>query len=139
VLRQIQNIPRYGVPIDESGGALIVPKGATWNSFESCDIATICNLIYLGGLGFGGDITGLTEKNKTMIVSHMDIYRNYLKDTPSTAVSLEADQPGWTIFEIENEKAVLTVAFRKPGSSTRCLDFVMPESDYACSRLAIKH
>ncbi|MBN2883784.1 MAG: alpha-galactosidase [Clostridia bacterium] len=138
VLRQIQNIPRYSVPLKEAGGALIVPKGATWNSFESCDIATICHLIYLGCPGFSGDISGLTDINKKMIAGHIDIYTKYFKDIPSTAVSLETDQPGWTIFEFDNEKAMLTVAFRKPGSLPGCRDMIMPEADNACSRLVIK-
>ena len=74
-----------------------------------------------------------------MISEHVETYKKYLRGLPSTAVSLEVNQPGWTIFEIENERVEITVSFRKSYSPKRCLDIEMPEAEYACSRLIIKN
>lgn len=142
VLRQIHNVPRYSVPLSESGGALIVPTGPTWNTFESCHISTICNLVFLGNLGFSGDLSGLTVQNKTLLTMHINIYREYMKDLPSTSICLGTDEPGWSVFRIDNEKATIEVAFRDYGSSTKCKlpdnEIEMPETDYACFRLITK-
>ena len=138
VVRRVNGIPRYGTPLNQAGGHLIVPKGPTWDNFESCDTATLCHLIYLGQTGFSGDLTGLDEKTIEMIKKHLGIYEKYFKGYATTAICLKTNEPGWSIFRIQSEVAEITVAFRKPGSVRKCNGIKMPGTDYACSRLRKK-
>ncbi len=139
VLRQIRGVPRYGIPLSESPGSIIVPIGPTWNEFTGCDMMTLCCLFYLGSTGLSGDLDSLDENNRKILKKHILNYKKYIQGTKTTILPVDTDEPGWTIFRVENEKASFKVSFREPGSSPFCMDVKMPDSIFASVDMVVKN
>lgn len=125
--REINGVPKYGIPMENAPGRLIVPKGATWDRFESADISFLCCLAISGHPGFSGDINSISTRNREIIKKYIEIYKenaNFFNSCGSYVYSQEEMSPetGWTVYQLissDSEKSLL-FCFRLDSDSQKC-------------------
>lgn len=116
VAREIHPVPKYGTPIGAAPGRLIVPKGATWDNFESADISFLFCLALSGYPGFSGDISSFSADNSDIIKRLIKAYktnRTFFSNCCSYIYNADEISPGkgWTVYQLVNKSSSKTFLF----------------------------
>jgi alpha-galactosidase len=109
-----------GAVSDLSGNAaaaLVTPKSATWNCYESASPDFVMLSALPGMLGFTSDIAGLSERTKAVLRRYVDFYkskRNFFLNSAChllTGIKRLGDRDGWTALQLQSPDARENMVF----------------------------
>jgi len=147
VLRKAQKLemPYTNVP------AIITPRTALWNCYESSSIDFLLSSALVGMLGFSGDIAGLDDEQKKTIKWYVDFYKKWRTFiTASAGHLLTPVQPinsrrGLIAFQLQNTESTESIVFAfmlvvNDGQLTHSLPLrnLVPEAEYIVEKNSLE-
>jgi alpha-galactosidase len=113
-----QAVPRYGAPMHEAPGMVVVPRGALWEPCESVDLEFALAAALPGVFGLSGDPASLCTEERRIIRQATDYYKRnrdhivraagHLLTPPQPLASRE----GWAAVQLDAGDVHIVIAYR---------------------------